>query len=298
MSNAGKTVRYTLDNTGLAEPAIAIVGCGGTGGVVADGICRLLGDRKATLVLVDPDRVEEHNLRRQAFFEADLGRFKSQALAERLSVNYGREIAYSVYPYSRSIHDPVFGSRWNRGGAGIVIGCVDNPAARRSIAEAVNTEWWVDAGNSENSGQVVVGNTIRGEDLKKSFYEDAGVCTRLPLPTVQVPELLLPIPESAPDQPAHGTPDPVDCAQAVEAGDQSPVVNQWMAALVVQFVSRLMAGTLEWMGAYVDLDLGTLRPVEASPKVVARMTGLTQKALVNENGPRGRQPCPNCGRVH
>ena len=47
-------------------PAIIVVGCGGTGGFVADGLARMLPSN-INLVLIDMDRVEEHNLNRQSF---------------------------------------------------------------------------------------------------------------------------------------------------------------------------------------------------------------------------------------
>ena len=65
---------FHLDNESLRDnPWITIVGCGGTGGFVAEGICRLFQGREATIVLVDHDRVEDHNLLRQNFYEKDVG---------------------------------------------------------------------------------------------------------------------------------------------------------------------------------------------------------------------------------
>ena len=49
------------------EATIVLVGCGGTGGFLADALGRLLLGRDARLFLVDLDRVEPHNLGRQAF---------------------------------------------------------------------------------------------------------------------------------------------------------------------------------------------------------------------------------------
>ena len=50
---------YYLDNAFLLDnPRITVVGCGGTGGFVAEGLCRLFQGREATIVLVDHDRVE------------------------------------------------------------------------------------------------------------------------------------------------------------------------------------------------------------------------------------------------
>ena len=75
---------YYLDNQFLLDnPWITVVGCGGTGGFVAEGLCRLFQGRDATIVLVDHDRVEPHNLLRQNFYPGDVGEFKSKALADR-----------------------------------------------------------------------------------------------------------------------------------------------------------------------------------------------------------------------
>ena len=47
---------------------IVIVGTGGTGSFVAEGVCRLLhSEDRYRLLLIDHDRVEETNLRRQNF---------------------------------------------------------------------------------------------------------------------------------------------------------------------------------------------------------------------------------------
>ena len=282
---------YKLDSRGLQEePIVVIVGVGGTGAFVAEGVCRLLGRRKAHLLLVDHDRVEPHNLRRQAFYERDVGQFKAQVVAERLMRNFGREIAYCVYPYSQELHGEIFGHY--RSFNGILIGCVDNPAARKAMTDAVGQQWWIDAGNGEHSGQVLIGNAKETDHLRGAFIEDEALCTALPLPTIQSPELLAPVPEPEPT---------LDCAEAVQAGDQSPTINQAMATLTLEFVSRLLSGTLPWMGAYLDMELGTMRTVLAEPKAVMRMTGKSQKFLVDKNGgPRrgGPGPCPNCGRYH
>ena len=65
-----------------------MVGCGGTGGFVAEGLCRLFQGRDATIVLVDHDRVEPHNLLQPEFLSRMMsGQFKSQALADRLSAS-------------------------------------------------------------------------------------------------------------------------------------------------------------------------------------------------------------------
>lgn len=259
---------------------IMVVGCGGTGGFVAEGLCRLLAGTGYKIVLVDHDRVEERNLGRQNFYKPDLGRFKAQALAERLSRDYGREIEYIVKPVEQL-------SLGDRGL--LTIGCVDNPAARETLQYAGamgmmwtkvsycrigNGGWYIDAGNGEHSGQVLIGNSLLNE-LMQSFLPNDGICRGLPLPTIQQPALLAPQKKAVRRR---------DCAEAVAAEEQSPVINRMMADLVLTFVHKLLNRKLTWMGAYIDLEAGTLSTVDATPENVSRITGHTVRQL--EHRPR------------
>jgi len=239
----------------MMSRSLRVVGCGGTGGFVAEGLCRLLpGDFK--ICLQDHDVVEEHNLRRQNFHPGDLGKFKSQALAERLCRVYGREIAYSVQPFTGEATGWHFSET--------IIGCVDNSAARCRIAKLKTWErqgdWWIDSGNSEHSGQVLIGNSQTGY-----FHDGKAFC--LPLPSIQLPGLLIPAKEK------------LDCAQRES---QSPVINQAMASLVLQFVERLVQGELAWMGAYIDLESMSLSAVPAEPRTVARLLGVKESSLIRK----------------
>jgi len=259
-----------------ADSRILVVGCGGTGSFVAEGLCRLLIDNETPLILIDPDRVETHNLIRQQFFTGDVGKFKSQALAERLSRQYGRPIAYSVYPYMDDlIYKDFGGGLATRAAQGIIIGCVDNAAARRSITESMKLgNWWLDAGNGYSSGQVLIGNAPHVNYLQKCFHEEPGEVYALPIPSLQVPSLLAP--EAKPRN------DDKDCAEAVVAEEQSPVINQAMAALVLDFMYRLLQGSLTWMGAYLDMEAGTLQTVPAEPEIVARMLRVKVDTLLEK----------------
>ena len=250
---------YRLDNSfARGSFTVTVVGCGGTGGFAAEGLCRLLPSR-ADLVLVDHDRVEEGNLGRQNFTQEDLGCFKSEALARRLARRYGRPVGYSTFPVALTdLKSP-----------GLVIGCVDNGLARGDIAKMVGNpyfaRWWVDAGNGQSYGQVIIGNA---RDLRRSFDLEEGICYALPLPTIQRPELLAQAPENR------------DCAAMAE--EQGPTINQAMAVLVVEVVRRLIEGTCSWMQLYLDLEAGTLTPVMATPEAVERMTGISRRKLGKE----------------
>jgi tRNA A37 threonylcarbamoyladenosine dehydratase len=122
------------------EVTIVLVGRGGTGGFLAEAICRLLIDRQASLSLVDPDRVERHNVTRQCFVRSDVGRFKVEVLAERLARRFGWEVGYSVLPYDRELHAQVFADKHSR--LNLLVGCVNNAAARRAIAATLDMRSW------------------------------------------------------------------------------------------------------------------------------------------------------------
>jgi len=134
--------------TGESSATIVLVGCGGTGGFLAEAICRLLIGHPARLYLVDPDRVEPHNVARQAFDRRDVGRFKAEVLAERFARRFEREVGYSVLPYDRELHARVF--RDASVDLCLVLGCVDNAAARRAIATTLDLSSW----NASRHGRV------------------------------------------------------------------------------------------------------------------------------------------------
>ena len=258
---------YYLDNAFLLDnPWITVVGCGGTGGFVTEGLCRLFQGRQATIVLVDHDRVEPHNLLRQNFYPEDVGRFKSQALADRLARAYRRPIGYSVYAF-REEDSRSDGGRYPglpSYGNSLLIGCADNAAARRAMAESLPGDprrWLIDAGNDTNWGQVLVGNVAdRDFGDEQAFVEET--CYLLPAPTLQRPDLLTAVSTRPPD---------VDCAAALDLTDQDPTINQMMASLVLQVVRRMAAGTCPFMGLYLDMEQGTVTPTYAIPETVARV---------------------------
>ena len=271
---------YHLDNAFLLDnPWITVVGCGGTGGFVAESLCRLFQGREVTIVLVDHDRVEPHNLLRQNFFAEDVGRFKSQALAERLTRAYGRAIGYSVHAFKDYSSD-YYGQSYPglpRYDDSLVIGCADNAAARRAMADCLPghpKRWLIDAGNDTNWGQVLVGNvasTVSAE-VEGAPFADA-TCYLLPAPTLHRPDLLTAVSTRPPD---------VDCAAALDLTDQDPTINQMMASLVIQVVRRMVAGTCPFMALYLDMELGTVTPTYATPETAHQVVKTTAGEMLRE----------------
>ncbi|MEK7872710.1 MAG: hypothetical protein AAB502_02480, partial [Chloroflexota bacterium] len=210
---------------------------------------------------------------RQNFYAKDVGRFKAQALAERLCPQFQRPVGYSCSAVKMDQALPLDPQ------GTVVVGCVDNAEARKALAAdfqgrampygSVSKYWWVDSGNGDTFGQVLIGNVTQ-KLLKLSFMEKDGLCCFLPLPTLQMPSILIPAPEPAPAP---------DCAQAVLEGDQDPVINQMMAAAVLTVLERLLTGSCTWMRLSVDMRRGYIQPQEATPENVARLMGVSIKYL-------------------
>ncbi len=58
----------------------------------------------------------------------------------RLARRFGREVSYSVLPYDGELHARVFGDARSR--LNLLLGCVDNSAARRAIAASLDERRW------------------------------------------------------------------------------------------------------------------------------------------------------------
>jgi molybdopterin/thiamine biosynthesis adenylyltransferase len=115
------------DQLRLFRSRVAVIGCGGLGGYVVEQLARL---GVGTLVLVDPDVFEEHNLNRQLLSSpAHLGRAK---------VEVGRERVAAVNPAVTVVAHRVAFARENGrellAGSSAVVDALDNVLVRRELA--------------------------------------------------------------------------------------------------------------------------------------------------------------------
>lgn len=117
------------DQEKLAKSTVAIVGCGGLGGAMAEELARL-GVGK--LILIDGDQVEESNLNRQLFAtEETLGRKKVEAARERLeTVNSTTELKI-IYDWFNEENAAHFFE-----GADLVCDALDSISRRVSLEKA------------------------------------------------------------------------------------------------------------------------------------------------------------------
>src|SRR5512139_3080577 len=91
----------------LKEVSIHLIGCGGSGSWLAPHLARIaklleeVHHLSVRLVFWDPDIVEQKNIYRQNFCEAEIGVNKAQTLARRYGHAWGMEVIAVNAPFSR-----------------------------------------------------------------------------------------------------------------------------------------------------------------------------------------------------
>ncbi len=322
--------RYPIETGDPASISILLVGCGGTGSFAALHLARLAyevkrkGGPELRLVFIDFDTVSEANLGRSNFCPVEVGRAKAAALAYRYSYAFGLEIVPVVRRFDSGVLAQFMAiARYDQTALTLVIGCVDSPAARAGIDAALKSPgvrkglWWLDAGNDEHSGQVLIGNSLMVQPVIDPLM---GRCLMLPLPSVQEPGLVgdrvwgLGSPQGglpgAGKNPKPETPDPepetLSCAELMALNAQSLMINQAMAGWLAVYAYRLLlAHDLDIYQTWIDLRGGSVRSVGITDKVARRGQG--QLAVVGKPEMQTVQAfdgmigavghCPNCGEL-
>lgn len=215
---------------------LLVVGAGGTGSSLALHLAALAYHTRQQgleldITLVDHDLVEYKNCGRQALSvqAARLGSVPKVAdLALRLNAAYGLDISAWAMPFTSEVAAEWIYGQQRSGVAHLLFGCVDNYLARRELAMAVDNHrgkvWAIDCGNEYNNGQILIGNLGQGSKIKS---DPLGLCSGLPSPYWQEPDLLQPDP----------TPTETSCAVRILAGTQSLMVNRMAATLAAQYAA-------------------------------------------------------------
>ena len=208
---------------------VAVVGAGGTGSQVCDQLASLaatlqaLGHPGLRVTVFDPDVVSEANIGRQRFSRADIGANKAATLVHRINLFHG--LSWTAIPnYFEG--DAVPGS--------LIIGCVDTVDARATIAQGVGEiphgppAWWLDCGNSNRQGHVILGGWDDDFGMIPSWYD------------------LFPDAEDEPDEPS--------CSLAEALQHQSMPVNGRAAGLAMELLYQwFRTGFLDWHAALFEV---------------------------------------------
>lgn len=201
--NTEKTKVHFTDNH-LINPtnpiAVNVIGAGGTGSKLIIALLEMnhslieLGHAGLFVRLWDDDIITNANLGRQRFAECETGLYKSVALINRANrwagINWKAE--------SRKFEKDSLDRLPDNAGASIYISCVDSVKSRFEIADilgrlsngkaySIRPRYWLDFGNSQHTGQVLLSTigTIKQPNSQK--YETVA---SLPMVTEEFGELL------------------------------------------------------------------------------------------------------------
>ena len=263
-------MEHRLPDRFLHNPIrIHVVGCGGTGSQLIPGLVALhktlvaLGHPHGLEVTVwDADAVAEHNCIRQNFFLPDVGRNKAEVMVNRINLAHAASgIRWQAEP--RMFGREALALDWgDRSGCTLrgdfVIGCVDSTAARAAILDVVmscHTDiYWLDCGNSSDSGQFVAGEWHGGSAL--------GHGERLPLVSEFFPEIVQ----------AGKNDDSPSCSAVQSIQRQGVVTNRFAATLALSWLDEaLRQGRVGWNGAFFNIKAGRVTPIPVDPAAWARM---------------------------
>jgi PRTRC genetic system ThiF family protein len=255
---------------------IVIAGCGGIGAYMAMHVGRLMrvlynDQRGVNLTLVDPDTVEEKNLGRQLFCEAELASPKALALARRYGGAWGLNTMAHVGEFNEQLlhtdADLI-----------VLVGCVDNAAARNALNDTLQhnpengapTIWWLDCGNLKDTGRALLGSAYNKDQCRGAFAwpspqsQRPSWCIALPSPALQYPGLLIPEKEESAGA-------EMSCAEMQAANLQSLNINAGIAVQAADMLTRLLVTRdLKRYQCAVNLASGSVKSYYCTPEEIAR----------------------------
>lgn len=238
---------------------IHLVGAGGSGAQMAHCLARLdialraLGHPAGLHVTAyDADRVSEANVGRQVYSVSDIGQNKAVLTVNRLNQFYGLD--WDALPTR------YMASRIGHPAPHIVVTCVDSAASRREVHKGLfgqgsGVHYWLDLGNTEATGQIVLGGPGRCRSTTDEW-------DRLPCVTELFPQLL--------DERIAEDNTP-SCSVRMSLASQGLFVNDLVVRWAGQFLYELFStGLLRQHGVVVNLDAKRCGPIDVDPGVWKR----------------------------
>jgi PRTRC genetic system ThiF family protein len=218
------------------------------------------------LVFWDHDTVEEKNIFRQNFCEAEIGTNKAETLARRYGLAWGIEIIAVPVPFSAEVmFRNNLGDRYGDNNMPVFITCVDKNAPRQDVAKVCSQHfgWWLDCGNFKTAGQVSVGRGLAAREPSPLRFPS--MTTWTPLPSVQFPGILEDEPETKKEEVDYSG---MSCAEIALVDEQGLSINPAIATTAASMLMKLLVTKdLQHHCAYVSIDSGTTF-VYNSPRIL------------------------------
>ncbi len=245
------TYRALLGDTEKME--LYLVGAGGTGSALADSLARILYHARqkgkvVSLTIIDPDTVQEANIGRQRFCQAEVGYPKASSLTLRLNTAFGLDARAVTDPFEPDMVVSGYSAPKTKK---LLIGCVDDYRPRQELARTVEkgrgNVWWLDVGNAYHSGNIYIGNAVGPKQI--TVDEALRLCSGLPSPAAQDPALL------APDPPTPESTADLSCADLTLREEQSLMINTMMAAIAANYSYQwVIRGEMTSLATAVTLE--------------------------------------------
>ena len=244
---------------------VNLIGAGGTGSQVLTALARMnhalteLNHAGLSVRLWDDDVITEANLGRQLFAESELGFYKSVALINRVNRFFGTNWKAETQKFEKDD----LGKLQSNMKSEIYISCVDSVKSRFDIAEILNElkidkgyyrnqcKYWIDFGNSQFTGQVLlstIGNIKQPNSKKYETVEN------LPFITEEFGELLK-ISEEEDNTPS--------CSLAEALEKQDLFINSTLTQMGSSLLWNLFRnGLTENRGFFLNLKNFTAQPIK------------------------------------
>ena len=241
---------------------VNIIGAGGTGSQVLTSMARLdvtlraLGHPGLFVTVYDPDIVTDANIGRQLFGPSDLGLNKTQCLVTRINNFFGND-----WKAEASFYPSVLKEVKRTEIANITITCTDNIKSRLDLWNVLakvpsssytdnNTPlYWMDFGNTQTTGQVVLGTVPKKiKQPASTMYETVDslkVITRF-VKYARVKEK-----DSGPS-----------CSLAEALEKQDLFINSTLAQLGCNILWKMFRhGMIEHHGLFLNLETMKVNPI-------------------------------------
>jgi len=254
------THQYLLNPT--HKITVDLVGLGGTGSQVLNGLARIneslmaLNHPGLNVRAWDMDVVELPNIGRQLFSHADLGLNKALVLVTRVNRFFGTEWEARPVAYT------------GKETSNILITCVDSAKARIDIGKEIipnkkagrpidiqmpidNIIYWMDIGNLQKTGQVVLGSM--GEIRQPPKFEEYKEIPMLPTVIKMFPQLR----KIKEEQQGPS------CSLAEALQKQDLFINSTLAQFGCNLIWKLIReGSLTHHGCYVNMENLIVNPIK------------------------------------
>ena len=256
------TDNYLINPTNPIE--INLIGAGGTGSQVLTALARMnhalneLNHVGFSVRLWDDDTVTQANLGRQLFADCELGLHKSVALINRVNRFFGTNWKAEIIRFEKDELKKLP----KHAQASIYISCVDSVGARFEIGEILKEannggvyrnepKYWIDFGNSQHTGQVILATIGNIKQPKSEKYE---TLESLPFITEEFGELL---------KQSEVTDDTPSCSLAEALEKQDLYINSTLAQMGCSLLWGLFRnGMTDTRGFFLNLKDFRSQPIK------------------------------------